>query len=332
MTIKLEDTLEILCPTYNRAPFLKKTLEQLFAPNSPVKNCHMTFLDNASTDDTPQLLAQYAAKHPNIRIIRHNRNVGGDANITRAFEEVTYPRYWVICDDDDFHWEHWPEVQKALEEDIDLIITTTQIFSSQVKRALLPYILTFVPSAIHKSKYLDSLTLMTMYFNIPNHFAQLAPAAQVFNQGGSIYVCRNNLVTFGKNDNNTAIWWQETQSLFPAYKYRKWDPSYLNSLELFMDKEFRTSAVESFSREGKFFHSIQKMLKNNFIFSENYFRNIADPWNVMSPWQRIRYILGLLLFFVIKMPFKYLRYKKMRAKYRKKVQAAIQAKKEQARQ
>ena len=64
MTINLENTLEILCPTYNRAPFLKNTLEQLFAPNSPVKNCHMTFLDNASTDDTPRLLAQYAAQHP----------------------------------------------------------------------------------------------------------------------------------------------------------------------------------------------------------------------------------------------------------------------------
>ena len=76
MTINLENTLEILCPTYNRAPFLKNTLEQLFAPNSPVKNCHMTFLDNASTDDTPRLLAQYAAQHPNIRIIRHNRNIG----------------------------------------------------------------------------------------------------------------------------------------------------------------------------------------------------------------------------------------------------------------
>lgn len=332
MTINLENTLEILCPTYNRAPFLKNTLEQLFAPNSPVKNCHMTFLDNASTDDTPRLLAQYAAQHPNIRIIRHNRNIGGDANIARAFEEVTYPRYWIVCDDDDFHWEHWPEVQKALEKDIDLIITTTQIFSPQVKKAHLPLILTFVPAGIHKSKYLDSLTLMRMHFNVQNHFPQLAPAAQVFNNNGSIYISQHNLVTFGKNDNNPAIWWQETQPLPPTYKYRKWDPSYLNSLELFTDKPFRTQAVEAFAMEKGFSYGVQKMLKKNFIFSENFFRNIADPWNVMSSWQRVRYAINVLFFFLIKLPFKYLRYNKMRKEYRKKVMAAIQAKKEQARQ
>lgn len=324
MTINLENTLEILCPTYNRAPFLKNTLEQLFAPNSPVKNCHMTFLDNASTDDTPRLLAQYAAQHPNIRIIRHNRNIGGDTNIARAFEEVTYPRYWIVCDDDDFHWEHWPEVQKALEEDIDLIIITKLwLTTSQLPQERWPLLLTFVPAAIHKSKYLTECTLMSAYFNIANHFTQLAPAAAVFNNKGSVYLCKNDILSFGKHNNNPEIWWQETQPLPPTYKYRKWDESYLNSLELFSDTKFRARAVEKFALEKNFFKSIQKMLQKNFIYSENFFRNIADPWNVMSPWQKVRYAAGILFFFTVKMPFKYWRYNKRRNKYRQKVQAAI---------
>ena len=47
----IEDKIEIMIPTYNRANYLNDTLNALL--NSPFKNCRITVRDNASLDNTP---------------------------------------------------------------------------------------------------------------------------------------------------------------------------------------------------------------------------------------------------------------------------------------
>ena len=63
--------VSIVIPTYNRAdllPFtLKSALEQTFADRE------IMVIDNASTDETPQLMAQYAGA---VRYIRKPVNKG----------------------------------------------------------------------------------------------------------------------------------------------------------------------------------------------------------------------------------------------------------------
>ena len=84
----LKDTLEIILITYNRKPFLQNTFKQLLAETSPVKDLDITVLDNCSTDGTSDYLKELCSKHPNIKHVRHNRNIGGNANIARAIETV----------------------------------------------------------------------------------------------------------------------------------------------------------------------------------------------------------------------------------------------------
>ena len=110
----LEDQLEILIPTYNRKPHITRTLTQLTAPESPVRACSITVLDNASEDGSSEVIADFANKFPNIKHIRHTKNIGGNANITRAYELARAPYVWVVCDDDSFRWEAWPEIENAL--------------------------------------------------------------------------------------------------------------------------------------------------------------------------------------------------------------------------
>ena len=45
--ITLQEQLEIILPTYNRREHLQRTLTQLTAPESPVRHCSLTVLDNA---------------------------------------------------------------------------------------------------------------------------------------------------------------------------------------------------------------------------------------------------------------------------------------------
>ena len=47
MQTLLKEQLEILLPTYNRKKHLLRTLTQLTAPESPVRSCSLTVLDNA---------------------------------------------------------------------------------------------------------------------------------------------------------------------------------------------------------------------------------------------------------------------------------------------
>jgi glycosyltransferase involved in cell wall biosynthesis len=85
----LKDILEIFLITYNRKIYLQKTFNQIFANSSPIKNFDITILNNKSTDGTTELIEKYREKFNNIKHIIHNRNIGGNANIARAFELAT---------------------------------------------------------------------------------------------------------------------------------------------------------------------------------------------------------------------------------------------------
>ena len=116
------DILDIVLITFNRAPQFEKTLEMLFAPDSPVRNCALTILDNKSTDETPQIAERYASLYPNVKHHVNNFNVGGNANIAKALEMYgAKPYHWVICDDDVYNWEGWSEVEEAMQRGEKLI-------------------------------------------------------------------------------------------------------------------------------------------------------------------------------------------------------------------
>lgn len=81
--------LEIALITFNREKCLKKTLERLFAADSPVRNCAIVVYDNHSTDATPTLLAEYAKTHPNFTAVSNRRNIGLSGNICKALENAS---------------------------------------------------------------------------------------------------------------------------------------------------------------------------------------------------------------------------------------------------
>ena len=124
----MADALQVVLITYNRRRALGHTLERIFADDSPLRRCQVTVLDNCSTDGTGELLAEAAARHPNLAVVTHRRNIGGNANIVRAFESAAKKYIWVLCDDDDFDWSGWAPVERALASDeYDLVFTVSRI-------------------------------------------------------------------------------------------------------------------------------------------------------------------------------------------------------------
>ena len=120
----LNNKLDIVLITYNRKEFLEETFGQIFAQDSPIKDFDITILDNHSTDGTSEFIQEYCLKHPNIKHIRNKVNIGGNANIAKALVEIPTKEYvWVLCDNDSYDWSAWNEIEQAVKDNYDVIMT-----------------------------------------------------------------------------------------------------------------------------------------------------------------------------------------------------------------
>ena len=97
--------LSVCIPTYNRAFLLKRSLAALadaVAARGLGGRVEVCVSDNASTDDTPAVIAAAVDAHPHIRwnVWRNPTNIGGVANIFRVADGATGVYLSVTGDDD----------------------------------------------------------------------------------------------------------------------------------------------------------------------------------------------------------------------------------------
>ncbi len=71
-------------PVYNGAAFLRGALDSLLAQD--FADFELVISDNASTDDTPGICLEYAARDSRIRYCRNNENIGAVRNLRRVLE------------------------------------------------------------------------------------------------------------------------------------------------------------------------------------------------------------------------------------------------------
>ena len=86
----------VCIPTYNRANFLRYSLESVLKQTYP--NFELIVCDDASTDNTPEVVGQY--QDSRIRYIRHPQNLGRSRNMGSGFEAAR-GEYFIKFDDDD---------------------------------------------------------------------------------------------------------------------------------------------------------------------------------------------------------------------------------------
>jgi abequosyltransferase len=98
-----EPLLTIAIPTYNRAKLLDKCLgaisSQMAAMDSGGK-LEIIVCDNASTDNTSDIVNGYKSKGFAIEYLRNKENLGPDRNIARGFLTAKGKYVWLFADDD----------------------------------------------------------------------------------------------------------------------------------------------------------------------------------------------------------------------------------------
>ena len=293
----LESQLEIILPTYNRKAHLEFTLSQLTAPESPVKNCKITVQDNASTDGTDEVIHHFATKFSNITHIRRPKNIGGNANIARAFETARAPYVWIVCDDDSFNWDAWPELQEALlSGEYDILLTRKDDLQGTNELAKIVRQLTFLPAGIYKTSNITSGVLVNMHANVVNLFPHLAVVCEVLNKKGTFFLPQGEIMaecSIGAVvDSDLFVPEQNTTYTPEVMRNMFWAVGFVNSLQMIEDPKLRAYVLEHVSRRNGFFSFIMGAFRRNYTMFHNNELNKAFIRQACTPWQRIKFDLA----------------------------------------
>jgi len=94
--------LSICIPTYNRAKYVKDAIESIIRQITPdIKDkIEICVSDNASEDNTEEIVNGFKQSHPHITYFRWDKNMGADNNYLKA-EEISHGKYcWLMSSDD----------------------------------------------------------------------------------------------------------------------------------------------------------------------------------------------------------------------------------------
>ena len=121
--------VSVLIPTYNRAKIIMETLNS--AVNQTYKNIEIIVVDNKSTDNTYEILKEFAKLHPNVKVYQNEENIGPVRNWRRCLDYATGEYVKILWSDDliapTFIEKTLPYLMD--HEDVGFVFTGTEIFN-----------------------------------------------------------------------------------------------------------------------------------------------------------------------------------------------------------
>lgn len=112
-------TVSIVCTNYNKGEWIRDAIESFLA-QKPKFDYEVIIIDDASTDRSPEIIAEYATKYPGkIRAFYNKKNLGITKTWIKVCEEAR-GKYIARCDGDDY----WIDGKK-LQKQVDLLEKTS---------------------------------------------------------------------------------------------------------------------------------------------------------------------------------------------------------------
>jgi glycosyltransferase involved in cell wall biosynthesis len=112
-------------PVYNGMQYLAETLDRLLGQSFP--DFEIVVCDNASTDDTASICADYRKRDARVRYFRNESNIGAARNFNRTFE-LSCGTYFAWAAYDDVHDPRFLErCVPVLDADPDIALSHTAI-------------------------------------------------------------------------------------------------------------------------------------------------------------------------------------------------------------
>ena len=155
MTITDIPKLSICIATYKRGQFIGETLDSILCQIEP--GVEIVIVDGASPDNTPEVMARYAAAHSEIRYFRETVNSGVDADFDKAVGYAQGKFCWLMSDDDLLRPGAVAVVLATLRDESDLVIVNAEVRSADFSELIERQRLIFDADKTYRSADLEAL-------------------------------------------------------------------------------------------------------------------------------------------------------------------------------
>lgn len=183
--------LSICIPTYNRGAFIGETIQSIIDASYGLHGIEIAISDNASVDNTQEIVNKYKNIFPNITYFRWDENMGADNNYLKVIEIASGDFCWLMGSDDKVESSSISVILKQLEEYSNLAGITVNVRTYDPK---LSYEINSKPATKHKTNkfYQDD---QECFIELGHYFGYIS--AQIVNK----------------------TLWQEIVSMYPLEKY-----------------------------------------------------------------------------------------------------------------
>lgn len=133
----MQPSISIIIPVHNAALFLRETLEHIL--DQTWRDWELICVENGSTDASPAILEEYAARDTRIRLLKLSP-VGAGAARNAGLEQAR-GKYVCMCDADDFYTPQALErlYARAEKTQADVVVGMAEFFYSENHRERSPY-------------------------------------------------------------------------------------------------------------------------------------------------------------------------------------------------
>ena len=292
-----KDLLDIFLITFNRKAALECTLSKLFDANSPIKDYCITILDNNSDDGTGQIIENFCQKHKNLKHIKNRYNVGLAGNLIKAMELARKQYFWILCDDDDYDWASWQEIQQAMQQGYDIVMTT---YSKGFRSEKIPFLINemgFIPSVIYKTQHITDTVMRNAYMMAYNLFPFHALSCKIINENGKIFVPKHRTVLQSYQEKSHTV-----KKVNPDLFYRintfslLW--GYIDSYRLIKDKKLRSECMSVLILHKSFYGSMRDFMS----WQPFKLQNLCDIFFAVNFKQKLLLIAAVIMHILSKNP------------------------------
>jgi len=130
--------LSFCIPTYNRASYLGETLDSII--NQSDDSIEIVISDNASTDNTEEIVSKAKLRFPNITYYRWPQNMGADLNYLKTVELAKGGFCWFLGSDDLIKNNAVKRITEEIKENNDIYLCSEYLCDLKLK----PYAIHFL--------------------------------------------------------------------------------------------------------------------------------------------------------------------------------------------
>jgi len=124
----MKPLITTIIPTYRRPKFLQRAIKSVL--NQTYPHFQVCVYDNASGDETRDVVAKLSQREPRIKYHCHSENIGALANVNYGLERVDTPFFSYLSDDDILLPKFYEIALEGFEKNPEAIFSSTLTLNS----------------------------------------------------------------------------------------------------------------------------------------------------------------------------------------------------------